>query len=143
VADLTPDEGASLEDAFARHDLALIYLVAPTTPPERAAWIASRSGGFVYCVSLTGVTGARQSLPGRLRSMVKGLKQVSPLPVAVGFGVSRPEHVRSVAKSGADGVIVGSALVDALGPAGTDIDTFARVCGALVGATGIAAEAAA
>jgi len=131
IADLTPDEGAPLEEAFTRHDLALIYLVAPTTPPDRAAWIANRSGGFVYCVSLTGVTGARQSLPGRLRSMVKGLKQVSPLPVAVGFGVSRPEHVRSVAKSGADGVIVGSALVDALGPAGTSIEQFARLAGEL------------
>jgi tryptophan synthase alpha chain len=131
VADLTPDEGEPVEAAFTRHDLALVYLVAPTTPPERAAWIASRAGGFVYCVSLTGVTGARQSLPARLRSMVKSLKLVSPLPVAVGFGVSRPEHVRSVAKAGADGVIVGSALVDALGPDGTDVDHFTSLCAAL------------
>jgi tryptophan synthase alpha chain len=131
VADLTPDEGAPLEEAFARHDLALVYLVAPTTPPDRAAWIASRAGGFVYCVSLTGVTGARQKLPTRLRAVVKRIRAASPLPVAVGFGVSRPEHVRSVARAGADGVIVGSALVDALGPAGIDVDHFASLCAAL------------
>jgi tryptophan synthase alpha chain len=63
VPDLTPDEGAPLEEAFASHDLALVYLVAPTTPAERAAWIADRGGGFLYCVSLTGVTGARQASP--------------------------------------------------------------------------------
>ena len=135
VADLTPDEGAPLEAAFARHGLALVYLVAPTTPPERAAMIASRSGGFVYCVSLTGVTGARQTLPTRLRGAVARVKAVSPLPVAVGFGVSRPEHVHAVQRAGADGVIVGSALVDALGPAGTDLDQFANVCASLVAAT--------
>lgn len=134
VADLTPDEGAPLEEAFTRHDLALVYLVAPTTPADRAAWIASRAGGFVYCVSLTGVTGARQSLPVRLRNVVSHVKAASPLPVAVGFGVSRPEHVRSVARAGADGVIVGSALVDALGPAGTDVDRFVSLCGELAGA---------
>lgn len=143
VPDLTPDEGGPLEEAFTRHGLALIYLVAPTTPPERAAWIASRSGGFVYCVSLTGVTGARQSLPPRLRGMVKQIKAASPLPVAVGFGVSRPEHVRSVAKTGADGVIVGSALVDTLGPDGNDVERFATLCRELSAAAAEPAPAAA
>ena len=131
VADLTPDEGSPLEDAFTRHGLALVYLVAPTTPPDRAAWIASRSGGFVYCVSLTGVTGARQALPSRLGKLVSHVKSASPLPVAVGFGVSRPEHVRAVARAGADGVIVGSALVDALGMDGTDLETFAGAVSSL------------
>jgi tryptophan synthase alpha chain len=132
VADLTPDEGAPLEDAFGRHGLALVYLVAPTTSAERAATVAARGGGFVYCVSLTGVTGARQSLPGTLRSLVSRIKAVSPLPVAVGFGVSRPAHVRAVASAGADGVIVGSALVEALGPRGTDVARLARKCAELM-----------
>jgi tryptophan synthase alpha chain len=127
VADLTPDEGAPLEEAFARHDLALVYLVAPTTPPERAAWIASRSGGFVYCVSLTGTTGARRAAPTQLRALVERVNSVSPLPVGVGFGVSKPAHVAAVKRSGADGVIVGSALVDALGLDGRNIDSFRRV----------------
>ena len=108
-----------------------IRLVAPTSAPERAELIASRSGGFVYCVSLTGVTGARQALAATLAALVGRVKKVSPLPVAVGFGVSRPEHVAAVARAGADGVIVGSALVDALGPAGTDIRRFARLAGEL------------
>ncbi|CAN5835568.1 tryptophan synthase subunit alpha [soil metagenome] len=127
VADLTPDEGAPLEEAFARHDLALVYLVAPTTPTERAATISERGGGFLYLVSLTGVTGARTSLPGQLRKLVSRVKAVSPLPVAVGFGVSRPAHVRAVARAGADGVVVGSALVDALGRGGRDVRRLARL----------------
>jgi tryptophan synthase alpha chain len=127
VADLTPDEGAPLEAAFAANDLALIYLVAPTTTPERVEFIASRSGGFVYCVSLTGVTGARSALPSRLAALVGRVKRVSPLPVAVGFGVSRPAHVRAVAKAGADGVIVGSALVSALGERGSELGRFTRL----------------
>jgi tryptophan synthase alpha chain len=128
VADLTMDEGAPLEESFARHGLALVYLVAPTTSPDRVALIAARSGGFVYCVSLTGVTGARRSVPGALRALVSRIKAVSTMPVAVGFGVSRPAHVRAVASAGADGVIVGSALVEALGPQGTDVARLGRTC---------------
>ncbi|CAN5561942.1 tryptophan synthase subunit alpha [soil metagenome] len=135
VADLTPDEGAPLEQAFEGHGLALVYLVSPTTTPERAAWIASRGGGFVYCVSLTGVTGARQAVPTQLRALVARVRSASPLPIAVGFGVSRPTHVRAVARAGADGVIVGSALVEALGPDGRDVDRLAHVCGTLRQAT--------
>jgi len=81
----------------------------------------------VYCVSLTGVTGARSALPATLAALVGRVKKVSPLPVAVGFGVSRPEHVRAVAKAGADGVIVGSALVNALGENGLQLEQFATL----------------
>jgi tryptophan synthase alpha chain len=131
VADLTPDEGAPLEEAFDEHGLALVYLVAPTTPTERAATIAQRGGGFLYLVSLTGVTGARQSLPGQLKALVTRVKATSPLPVAVGFGVSRPQHVRAVARAGADGVVVGSALVDSLGPDGRDVSRLSLLCESL------------
>ncbi len=143
VADLTPDEGQPLEEAFGRHDLALVYLVAPTTPAERVAFVAGRSGGFVYCVSLTGVTGAREALPAAVRTLVRRVKGFSPLPVAVGFGVSRPAHVRAVARSGADGVIVGSALVDALGPSGTDVARLAAACQMLRDATAVSRPRAA
>jgi len=135
VADLTPDEGQSLEAAFERVGLALVYLVAPTSPPDRVEMIAARSGGFVYCVSLTGVTGARRRGPGHIGALVRRVKRASPLPVGVGFGVSKPEHVAAVARTGADGVIVGSALIDALGKDGSDIDSFSDLCASLANAT--------
>lgn len=121
VADITPDEGGPFEAAAATSGLAVVYLVAPTTSPARREAVAARTGGFLYCVSLVGVTGARASLPPSVRALVRAVRSVSPLPVAVGFGVSRPAHVRALAAAGADGVIVASALVDALGPNGTDV----------------------
>ena len=127
VADLTPDEGAPFEAVAREAGLAVVYLVAPTTPPARRAEIANRSGGFLYCVSLVGVTGARTSLPADVARLVRDVRAASPMPVGVGFGVSKPAHVRALAKAGADGVIVASALVDALGPDGRDIAALARL----------------
>jgi tryptophan synthase alpha chain len=121
VADLTPDEGAPFEAVAAPVGLAVVYLVAPTTPPDRRAAIAARSAGFLYCVSLVGVTGARTTLPSDVARLVRDVRAASPVPVGVGFGVSRPAHVKALAKAGADGVIVASALVDALGPDGHDV----------------------
>ena len=115
--------------------LAVVYLVAPTTPPARRASVAARSGGFLYCVSLVGVTGARTSLPATVGRLVRDVKAVSPVPVAVGFGVSRPAHVRAIATAGADGVIVASALVDALGPDGRDLAAVSRLVRELSRAT--------
>lgn len=120
VADLTPDEGAPFEAVAAEAGIAVVYLVAPTSTPARRVAVAARSGGFLYCVSLVGVTGARTSLPRAVAKLVRDVKAVSPVPVAVGFGVSKPAHVRAIARAGADGVIVASALVDALGPDGRD-----------------------
>jgi tryptophan synthase alpha chain len=135
VADLTPDEGAAFEAVARGVGLAVVYLVAPTTPPARMARIAARSGGFLYCVSLVGVTGARASLPSTVGRLIREVRAVSPVPVAVGFGVSRPAHVRAIARAGADGVIVASALVDALGPDGRDIAGMSKLVGRLVAAT--------
>jgi tryptophan synthase alpha chain len=136
VADLTPDEGGPFEAVAREHGLAVVYLVAPTTPPARRAAVAARSGGFLYCVSLVGVTGARVSLPASVGRLVRDVSAASPVPVAVGFGVSRPGHVRAIARAGAAGVIVASALVDALGPDGTDVDAMSRLVGDLRRATG-------
>ncbi|MBI2782234.1 MAG: tryptophan synthase subunit alpha [Chloroflexi bacterium] len=127
VADLTPDEGAPFEAVARDAGLAVVYLVAPTTPPDRRAAIASRSGGFLYCVSLVGVTGARASLPADVARLVRDVRAASPVPVGVGFGVSTPAHVRALARAGADGVIVASALVDALGPEGRDVAALSRL----------------
>ena len=135
VADLTPDEGAPFEAIAAEVGLAVVYLVAPTTPAERRAAIAARSGGFLYCVSLVGVTGARSSLPPTVGRLVRQVVAASPVPVAVGFGVSKPAHVRAIATAGAGGVIVASALVDALGPAGRDVEALTDLVRRLAGAT--------
>jgi len=135
VADLTPDEGAPFEAVAVGAGIAVVYLVAPTSTPARRAAVASRSGGFLYCVSLVGVTGARVSLPPSVARLVRDVKAVSTVPVAVGFGVSRPAHVRAIAAAGADGVIVASALVDAMGPDGRDTTALATLVATLRAAT--------
>ena len=131
LPDLTPDEGEPVEAAAREAGIALIYLVTPTTPTERRREIAARSGGFLYGVSLVGVTGARSSLPPEVGRFVRETRALSPIPIAVGFGVSRPEHVRRLARAGADGAIVASALVDALGPDGRDVPAMARLVAGL------------
>jgi tryptophan synthase alpha chain len=135
VPDLTPDEGSPFEAVARTHQLAVVYLVAPTTPPDRRREIANRSGGFLYCVSLVGVTGARSSLAPAVGRLVRDVTAVSPVPVAVGFGVSRPAHVRALVRAGADGIVAASALVDALGPDGTDVARMTRLVGELAAAT--------
>ncbi|MGD0089413.1 MAG: tryptophan synthase subunit alpha [Planctomycetota bacterium] len=102
------EEGAAA--IAAELGLDLILLIAPTTTPERCELIVQRSRGFIYYISVTGITGARTTLPEDLAANVRGIKQRSGTPVCVGFGISRPEHAAAVAAC-ADGVIVGSALV--------------------------------
>jgi tryptophan synthase alpha chain len=120
--DLPPEESAPLRDALAAKGIALIFLATPTSPGERLARIAEAaeaSGGFLYCVSLSGVTGARDRLPDHLRDFIARVRAQSGLPLAVGFGVSRPEHVAEIGRI-ADGAVVASALlnaVDAVPPA--------------------------
>jgi tryptophan synthase alpha chain len=90
--------------------LNLIMLVTPTTPPSRAARIVKLSSGFVYCVSVAGITGERERLPDELLVQLRQLRGMTDLPLCVGFGVSRPEHVQMLREE-VDGVIVGSAIV--------------------------------
>ena len=135
VADLTPDEGGPFEAVARDAGLAVVYLVAPTTQPARRRMIAERSGGFLYCVSLVGVTGARAALPSTVGRLIRDVRAVSPVPVAVGFGVSRPAHVRAIVRAGADGVVVASALVDSLGSSGDDLDRMSAFVRGLARAT--------
>jgi tryptophan synthase alpha chain len=100
-------------------DFSLVQLVTPTTPRERALRIAESSTGFLYYVSVTGITGERTSLPEDLRHNVAWLREQTPLPVCIGFGISKPEHVRMLAPS-ADGLIVGSAIVKRIAEARTE-----------------------
>ena len=114
VPDLPLEESDVLDVTCKGANLALVRLVTPTTPPERAAEIARRSTGFLYCVSVAGVTGARTDLPEGLVERVKWLQTKTDVPVLVGFGVSTPEQVKLLS-SVADGAIVGSALVRRVG----------------------------
>lgn len=114
VPDLPPEEAADLEAACAGHGLALVYLLAPTSPPERIELVAGKSQGFIYLVSLTGVTGARRELPPDLAEFVHRVRQQTDKPLAVGFGIGDGAQARAVGQV-ADGVIVGSALVKRAG----------------------------
>lgn len=113
VPDLPPEEAAEMQAACEQHQLVLVYLLAPTSPPERVAYVAGQTRGFLYLVSLTGVTGARQDLPSDLEDFVSRVKSRATTPVAVGFGISTPAQAKAVGRV-ADGVIVGSALINAV-----------------------------
>ncbi len=108
--DLPFDEAADLARLASARDFKLIQLVTPTTPRERAVRIAQLSTGFLYCVSITGITGTRDQLPPELLDQLGWLRKQTDVPLCVGFGISRPEHV-TMLRDVADGVIVGSALV--------------------------------
>jgi len=110
IPDLPPEEGSELEAVTRRQGLDLIYLLAPTSTEERIRLVAGRSRGFIYLVSVTGVTGARDRLPADLEAFVAGVRQVAKQPLCVGFGISTPEQAGRVARI-ADGVIVGSRLI--------------------------------
>ena len=125
VVDLPFEEAPTLAAACDAKGVHQVLLVAPTSPPERVVRIAERSSGFVYCVSVTGVTGARSALPSELRTLVGRIQRVSSVPVCVGFGVSTPQQARDVARF-ADGVIVGSALVERVGAGGSRAEVIAR-----------------
>ncbi|CAN2039048.1 Tryptophan synthase alpha chain [Candidatus Magnetomoraceae bacterium gMMP-15] len=110
IPDLPIEEADEWIEAAESFDLDTIFLVAPTTPPERMKKISSKSKGFLYHVSMTGVTGSAFSITNEMLEEVKKVKAVSSVPVAVGFGISRPDQAKAMAGT-ADGVIVGSALI--------------------------------
>ena len=113
IPDLPPEEGAELESISAKYGLDLIYLLAPNSTEERIDIVAARSRGFIYLVSMTGVTGSRDKLPKDLESFVSRVRQRTSQPLCVGFGISNAEQAQRVAKI-ADGVIVGSRLIQLL-----------------------------
>ncbi|GJN23020.1 hypothetical protein PR202_gb10635 [Eleusine coracana subsp. coracana] len=101
----------------AMNNLELVLLTTPATPEQRMKEITKASAGFIYLVSVNGVTGPRANVNPRVQSLIQEVKQVTEKPVAVGFGISKPEHVKQIAEWGADGVIIGSAMVKQLGEA--------------------------
>jgi tryptophan synthase alpha chain len=113
VPDLPPEEGAHFAEACRREGLGLVFFLAPTSDAERIALVAQRASGFIYVVSLTGVTGARAELPPDLTDFIQRVRsQSADVPLVLGFGISQPEHVRAVQRL-VDGFIVGSAVVRA------------------------------
>jgi tryptophan synthase alpha chain len=130
--DLTPEEADEWVTAARGAGLDTVFLVAPTSTDGRIEVVSKLSTGFVYAVSRTGVTGARADIPAELPDLVARVKARTGIPVCVGFGVSRPEHVRSIGGF-ADGAVVGSALVDVIGRAGDSPDLTKDVCDFVVG----------
>jgi tryptophan synthase alpha chain len=132
VPDLLVEESADLAKICQAADFSLIQLVTPTTPRERAVRIANSSTGFLYYVSVTGITGERTELPPSLLENVAWLRTQTKLPICIGFGISQPEHVKLLAPV-ADGLIVGSAIVRRIAEAATtprpsvltDVGTYA------------------
>ena len=126
LVDLPPEEMEEIRPACAAAGLPLITLMAPTTPPERMARLAATAEGYIYYVSMTGVTGTQAVSPTDIRDSVDQLKQMTQIPVAVGFGITTAADARAVAEF-ADGVVVGSALVRIIAEYGHENELSARV----------------
>ncbi|CAI9096156.1 OLC1v1032239C1 [Oldenlandia corymbosa var. corymbosa] len=132
VPEIPLEETGALRKEAAKCNLELVLLTTPTTPPARMKAIAEATEGFLYLVSSVGVTGARANVNELVQSLLRDIKEASNKPVAVGFGISKPEHVKQVAGWGADGVIVGSAMVRILGEAKSpeeglkELETFTK-----------------
>lgn len=126
VLDLPPEESGAYESLMRQYEMSVVYLVAPTTPPERIESIVRRGSGFIYYVSREGVTGMRAEIATGLAERISLIRRFTDLPIAVGFGISRPEHVAAVA-SVADAVVVGSAIVHQIAEHGRSPDLIERV----------------
>jgi len=126
IPDLPPEEAGLWISEARRMNLDTIFLVAPTSPPERIRLVGRCSRGFIYYVSVTGVTGTRENLPEEVGLAVKRIKEISQKPVAVGFGISSPEQAKRVSRF-ADGVIIGSAIVKIIGENPKSPDMIDRV----------------
>jgi len=111
IADLSIDDADEIMGPAASAGLDTVFMATPVTPPERMKLVASKTTGFIYTVSVLGVTGSREQLSGTVEGLIGKLKALTSVPVCVGFGISTPEHAAAVAKAGADGVIIGSKIV--------------------------------
>ena len=111
IADLSIDDADEVVGPAGSAGLDTVFMVTPNTEPERVKLIASKTTGFIYTVSVLGVTGSRENLSDAIEGLVGKLKKLTDVPVCVGFGISKPEHAATVASAGADGVIIGSKVV--------------------------------
>jgi tryptophan synthase alpha chain len=127
VPDLPLEEAIDVRSACRERGLAFVPLVAPTTPVQRLERIGAGASGFLYAVSLTGTTGERAQVDGRLETVIRRAVAQTDVPVAVGFGISTPEQALAAAAAGADGVIVGSRLVREAGEADDPVEAVGRL----------------
>jgi len=111
VADLSIDDSDEIISPAVSAGLDTVFMITPNTEPERMKLIASRTTGFIYAVSVLGVTGSRDQLSGTIEGLIGGLKKLTSVPICVGFGISKPEHAVAVSQAGADGIIIGSKVV--------------------------------
>ena len=126
VTDLVPEEAHDFAPVLRKHDLDMIFLVAPTSTDERLKMIAEHASGFIYAVSRAGVTGAREEMSIEAEKLVKRVRKYSDLPIAVGFGISKPEQVADVWRY-ADAAVVGSAIVQVIENATGQADLVQQV----------------
>jgi len=128
VPDLPLEESHVLLEPAQKAGIEVILLIAPTSPPERCAAIAEKSQGFIYVVSATGVTGVRTQVSKGVQTMIEQLRVITDKPIAVGFGISQPEHAKQVIDWNADGAIVGSAMVKKLAEPDGGLHAIAEFC---------------
>ena len=126
VTDLTPEEAGEFAATLRARDLDMIFLVAPTSTDQRLQMVAERASGFIYAVSRAGITGAREEMSAEAEMLVGRMRKFSNLPVAVGFGISKPEHVADVWRY-ADAAVVGSAIVAEIEQAQSAAEALSRV----------------
>jgi len=124
--DLPPEEAVEYEQALRAKGLSTVFLLAPTSTPERIDLVTKHSSGFIYYVSRTGTTGERENVEADVQGMVSTIKKKTDLPIAVGFGISKPAQAKEIAAFG-DGVVVGSAIVRLVGELGDSPDTPLQV----------------
>ncbi len=128
VPDLPLEESHVLLEPAQKAGIEVILLIAPTSPPDRVAAIAEKSQGFIYVVSATGVTGVRTEVAKEVKTMIEQLRVITDKPIAVGFGISQPEHAKQVIDWNADGAIVGSAMVRKLAEPDGGVHAIAELC---------------
>jgi len=126
VTDLAPEEASEFASILRANDLDMIFLIAPTSTDERLKMVAERASGFIYAVSRAGITGAREEMSAEAEKLVRRMRNFSDLPVAVGFGISTPEHVADVWRY-ADAAVVGSAIVAEIERGGSSTEVVSRV----------------
>ena len=126
VTDLVPEEAGEFASTLRANDLDMIFLIAPTSTDERLKLVAERASGFIYAVSRAGITGARNEMSAEAEKLVGRMRQFSDLPVAVGFGISKPEHIADVWRY-ADAAVVGSAIVSEIEAVGSATEVVSRV----------------
>ena len=133
VADLSIDDADEIAIPAKKAGLETVFMVTPNTTDERAKIITSKTNGFVYTVSTYGVTGARSTLADTVKPLVKRLKEMTDVPVCVGFGISSAEHAKEVAEAGADGVIIGSKIVSMIENNLGDVEKMKAEVGGFIG----------